>query len=73
VKVSLIIREIGNLEKIEVSHDEVHKAIDDILEQYKDNEKVIERVKSHAYHDYVENNLTGKKVVEKLKEWNITK
>ncbi|MDD4272079.1 MAG: trigger factor, partial [Patescibacteria group bacterium] len=41
VKVSLIIREIGNLEKIEVSHDEVHKAIDDILEQYKDNEKVI--------------------------------
>ena len=43
------------------------------LEQYKGNETIIERVKSHAYHAYVENNLTGKKVVEKLKEWNIVK
>ncbi|MDP2736657.1 MAG: trigger factor [bacterium] len=73
VKVSLIIREIGNAEKITVSHEEVHKAIDDILEQYKSDEKIIERVKSHAYHDYVENNLTGKKVVDKLREWNIMK
>jgi len=73
VKVSLVIREIANLEKISVSHEEVHKAIDDILEQYKGDEKIVERVKSHAYHDYVENNLTGKKVVEKLREWNITK
>lgn len=73
VKVSLVIREIGNAEKISVSHEEVHKAIDDILEQYKGNEKIIERVKSYAYHDYVENNLTGKKVMEKLREWNIVK
>ena len=73
VKVSLIIREVGNLEKISVSHEEIHKAIDDILEQYKGNDTIIERVKSHAYHDYVENNLTGKKVVEKLKEWNVVK
>ena len=73
VKVSLIIRKVGNLEKISVNHDEIHKAIDDILEQYKGNETVIERVKSHAYHNYVENNLTGKKVVEKLREWNIAK
>jgi trigger factor len=73
VKVSLIIREVGTLEKISVSHEEIHKAIDDILEQYKGNETIIERVKSHAYHDYVENNLTGKKVVEKLKEWNVIK
>ncbi|MFA5360254.1 MAG: trigger factor [Patescibacteria group bacterium] len=73
VKVSLIIREVANLEKVSVSHEEIHKAIDDILEQYKGNATIIERVKSHAYHDYVENNLTGKKVVEKLKEWNIVK
>jgi trigger factor len=73
VKVSLIIREVGTLEKISVKHEEIHKAIDDILEQYKGNETIIERVKSHAYHAYVENNLIGKKVVEKLKEWNIVK
>jgi len=73
VKTSLIIREVANLEKISVSHEEIHKAIDDVLEQYKGNDAVVERVKSHAYHNYVENNLTGKRVVEKLREWNIIK
>jgi len=73
VKASLIIREIGRIEKITVDHEEIHKEIDKILEQYKGDEKVAERVNSHAYHDYVENNLTGKKVVEKLREWNIVK
>jgi len=73
VKVSLVIREVASLEKITASHEEVHKAIDDILEQYKDNETVIERIKGHACHDYVENNLTGKRVVEKLREWNVVK
>jgi len=73
VKVSLIIREIGNSEKISVSHEEIHKAIDDILKQYQGNKEIEDRINSHAYHDYIENNLTGKKVVEKLKEWNIAK
>ena len=71
VKASLIVRQIANLEKISVSHENVHQAIDDILEQYKGNQTVIERVKGQVYHDYVANNLTGKKVMEKLREWNI--
>jgi trigger factor len=71
VKVSLIVREVARLEKISVSHEEIHKVIDDIIKQYKSDEKVIERVKDHAYHDYVENNLTGKKVMDKLREWNV--
>ncbi len=73
VKVSLIIREVAQAEKIEVSHEEIHKVIEDIEKQYKGNAAVAERVKSHAYHDYVENNLTGKKVMEKLREWNVVK
>jgi len=73
VKVSLVIREIGDQEKISVSHEEVHKAIDDILKQYQGNKEIEDRINGHAYHDYVENNLTGKKVVEKLREWNIVK
>ena len=71
VKVSLIIREVADQEKISVAHEEVDKAIDDILKQHKGNETMAERVRSHVYHDYVENNLTGKKVMEKLKEWNV--
>jgi len=73
VKVSLIVREVANLEKILVEHEEIDKTIEDILRQYKGDKTVAERVKSHAYHDYVENNLTGKKVMEKLREWNVVK
>lgn len=71
VKVSLIVRQVAQIEKIEVSHEEVHKVIEDIEKQYKGNQEVLERVNGHAYHDYVENNLTGKKVMEKLREWNV--
>lgn len=73
VKASLIIREVGNLEKISVDHEEIHKEIDNILKQYKGKKDVEDRINSHAYHDYVENNLTGKKVMGKLREWNIVK
>jgi len=73
VKASLIIWEVGKLEKIAVKHEEVHEEIDKVLKQYKGKPEVEERIKSHAYHDYVENNLTGKKVMEKLREWNIIK
>lgn len=73
VKVSLIVREVAKLEKIEVSHEEIHKVLDDIAKQYKDKPEVLERINGHAYHDYVENNLTGKKVMEKLREWNVIK
>jgi trigger factor len=73
VKVSLIVREVAKLEKISVDHEEIHKVIDDIAKQYKDNPTVLERVHGHAYHEYVENNLTGKKVMESLREWNVVK
>ncbi len=73
VKVSLIIREISVLEKISVSHEEVHKAIDDVLKKYRGDKQIEDRIKSQTYHDYVENNLAGKKAMEKLTEWNIEK
>lgn len=73
VKVSLIIRQVGEQEKVSVSHDDIHKAIDETLKQYQGNQAVEDRIKSPAYHDYVANNLTGKKVMEKLREWSIVK
>lgn len=71
VKISLVIRQIGDLEKISASHEEIHQAIESMLKQYKDNKDVTDRIKSRAYHDYMANNLAGKKVMEKLREWNI--
>ena len=49
------------------------ESMDNILKQYKGKKEIEDRINSHAYHDYVENNLTGKKVVEKLREWNVIK
>jgi trigger factor len=71
VKVSLVIREVGNLEKIQAPEHDIDKAIEDILRQYKGNKTVEDRINGQAYRDYAANNLTGKKVVEKLREWNV--
>ena len=73
VKVSLIIREVAKLEKILVDHEEIHKVIDDLAKQYQGKQTILDRINNQAYHDYVENNLTGKKVMEKLREWNVIK
>lgn len=73
VKIYLVIRQIGDLEKISASHEEIHQAIESMLKQYKDNKDVTDRIKSRAYHDYLVNNLTGRKVMEKLREWNVVK
>src|SRR3989338_1799129 len=73
VKASLAVRGVGVVEKIQVSHEEIHEEIDKILKQYKGKKDIEERINGQAYHDYVENNLTGKKVMGKLREWNIVK
>lgn len=73
VKVSLVMREISGLEKIFASREEVDAAIDEILNKYKDNKNTEDKIKSREFHDYTANNLTGKKVMEKLLEWNVRK
>ena len=73
VKVSLIVREIGAQEKIQATEHEIHKAIDEALKHYQKNKEIEARIKSQFYHDYTANNITGKKVMEKLREWNVVK
>lgn len=73
VKVSLIIKEISVLEKISVAHEEIHKTIDDLLKKHGGDKHIEDRIKSLAYHNYAENNLIGKKTMEKLIEWNVIK
>ncbi|PIT95200.1 trigger factor [Candidatus Falkowbacteria bacterium CG_4_9_14_3_um_filter_38_19] len=73
VKVSLIIREIARLEKIAATEQEVNQEIEAVLKQYVDKQDIIERIKSLAYREYVINNLTSRKVVKELKEWNVSK
>jgi trigger factor len=73
VKTALLIREVGTLEKIEANESDVEEKIKSLIEQYKGYNKVEERVKHPDYRVYLKNSLTSQKVVEKLKEWNVTK
>ncbi len=72
VKTALLIREIGELEKIQPTENDVEEKIKQLMEQYKGYAKVEERVKDPNYRAYLKNSLASQQVVEKLKEWNVT-
>lgn len=73
VKTALAIREIAEVEKIKVNEIEITKKIGELLNQYKGYKKVEARVKEPGYRVYLENTLVNKKVIEKLREWNVKK
>jgi trigger factor len=73
VKSTLMVREIANKEKIEVSEEEIDKKIEELLKQYHGYEKVTERLKEKNYRGYVRHILTNGKVIKKLREWNVEK
>jgi trigger factor len=71
VKSALLIREIGDKEKIKATDEEVEKKVEELLKQYKGYEKVEKRVKEPAYKEYLKNTIVNQKVVAKLTEWNV--
>jgi len=73
VKSALIIRAIGDKEKIEAGEKDIDREVEKLLKQYQGYEKVTARVKDPEYRAYLHNTLTSRKVVEKLKEWNVEK
>lgn len=73
VKSALMIREVAIEEKITVNEEEVTAKVEELLKQYKGYAKVEERVKGHEYRHYLKNTIANKKVMDKLKEWNLEK
>ncbi len=73
VKSALVIREIANRENVEVTKEEIDKKQNDLLEQYKGYQKVEERVKEDSYRSYLSNIIANRKVIDRLKEWNLKK
>jgi len=76
VKVSLLIREITEVEKIKVSREELDNYISSMRKHYesintKEAKEFLEKTDSEDYKNYVLNILTSRKVVDKLREWNI--
>jgi len=73
VKTSLAMREIGELEKITVSDEQVKKRQEELLTQYKGYHKVEAYVKDPSYIPYLRNLMVNKNVMDKLLEWNVVK
>ncbi|MFA5131615.1 MAG: trigger factor [Patescibacteria group bacterium] len=70
VKSALVIRELAIVEKIAPAHEDIHKKIDELEAQYKDNADIIKMIHEPDYHNSLNNILTNEKVIAKLKEWN---
>ncbi|MCK5510302.1 trigger factor [Candidatus Parcubacteria bacterium] len=78
VKTSMMIREVAKREKIKVVDEELNKQIEDMKKHYKgagssspDAKQALAQVNTPEYKSYVYNILSSRKVVDKLKEWNI--
>ncbi len=72
VKSALMIREIAVAEDIKASDEEVNKKQEDLIKQYKGQAKAEERIKEPSYREFLRNAMINDKVLEKLREWNIT-
>jgi len=70
VKSALVIREIAVVEKIIVTHEDIHNKIDELEKQYANNPEILKMLHEEGYHTYLSNILTNEKVITKLKEWN---
>jgi trigger factor len=70
VKTALIMKEVGIVEKIEVSEEEIDHKINELKETHKDNKDLEKMAADKGYRRYVGNILQNGKVITKLKDWN---
>ena len=76
VKVSLLLREITQAEKIKVTEEELNNYLNGMRMQYekdssKEAKEFLKKIDSAEYKNYVLNALTSRKTLDKLREWNI--
>lgn len=80
VKTSLLIRELAKTEKIGVSGEEIERQVGEMRKHYQGMSKndpeageMAARTHTPEFKNYVANTLTSRKVIDRLKEWNIEK
>lgn len=71
VKTALIMREIALTEKIKATEHEIEHEIEHVLSHYKDNPEAEQKIKTNEYKNYLANSLNNRKVMMKLREWNV--
>ena len=80
VKISLLVREIAKTEGIKVTDEEVEKQIKGMKDYYEqaaktapDAKDMVKRAETPEYRNYVVNVMSSRKVIDKLREWNVEK
>jgi len=68
VKTSIVIKEIGDIEKIEVTDEELNKETESILLQVKGNPEAEANIKTAGYRQYLKTIVRNKKVLDLLKQ-----
>lgn len=79
VKTSLIIKEIADQEKIKVDEKDLEKHMEDMKKYYASlpeeqagqKDEIVKQIDTPQYRSYVYNVLSSRKVIDKLREWNI--
>ena len=70
IKTALIIREVGVVEKINVSKEELDERLAMFKTTQAGNNEALKQIESPEYRRYLENTMFNDKVVSQLKSWN---
>ena len=71
VKTSIVIKEIGDTEKIEVTDEEIKEEIEKILMQARGNKEAEDNIKSEGYQSYLKTIIRNRKIIDLLKKESI--
>lgn len=70
IKTALIIREVGIIEKVEVSKKAIEEKLEALKKMYSQNPEAMKQLGSHEYFHHLENMMFNDQVVAQLKSWN---
>lgn len=68
IKTAILIREIGEKEKVEVADVEVMKEIENLMNRYANDPDAQAQVRTEEYQDYLRTSLRNRRVLEMLRE-----
>jgi len=70
IKTALIIREVGIIEKVEVSKKAIEEKLEGLKKMYAQNQEALKQLNSHEYFHHLENMMFNDQVIAQLKSWN---
>ncbi len=68
VKTAVLIREIGEKEKVEVSDEELLGEIGNLINRYANNPEAQQQIRTEDYQDYVRSSMRNRKVLAMLRD-----